>query len=129
MNTDQASENNVIINGNVSSKGRSVRENIVIADRTVMGNMHIGHKKVLVPDRRDSETFRCTLVDRAAFAEDIPVADDQFRVFPSVFQILWRCSETGELKDLSVATKGCPTLDTGMMSHNRARTDPDFRTY
>ena len=89
----------------------------VAADNAVVGNMHIGHNEVVVADNRFARS-RGTAVYRAAFADDIVVANLDSGVLAVELQILRDGGYDGTWKDLAVLT------DTGSWKDCHIRTNP-----
>ena len=72
-----------IVDPNVSAEQTIVRDDHVVADLAIVPDVRAGHEKIIVADLRRG-SFRCAAMNRAVFANDIVVADDNSRSFDPV---------------------------------------------
>ena len=78
---------NAVFQDAMAAHQRSVGENAVVADHTVMGDVGVGHEEIVVADAHDPR-LGCAAVNRHMLAEDIVVADFNPRRFVIVFEML-----------------------------------------
>ena len=73
----------------MSTKRGTVAENRMIADCTVVSNVRIRHKEVIVTDPRNTPATFSSPMDRNKFSEDVSLTNYQTTLFPMKFKILW----------------------------------------
>jgi len=97
----------------------AVRENCVVIYVAVVGDMHVGHEKIIVTDSGLASMFRGAAIYRAELAKDISVADAESRIFASISRVLRFFSNRTVLKNTVVLANA------GVGANNDVR--PDFR--
>ena len=73
----------------MSAKRGTVAENRMVADCTVVSNMRIRHKEVIVTDPRNTPATLGAPMDCDKFSEDVSLTNYQTTLFPMKFKILW----------------------------------------
>jgi hypothetical protein len=105
----------IVFHHNVSGDVCGVCKCAVVSDCRIMGNMAVGHEKIVIPD--DGGPTLGTPVDRRAFSEDVALSHREKSVFARIFFVL-RISTDGRIrKHLTPGAEGGGAAD-GCMSAN-----------
>ena len=94
MNSGESPNDRMILHCHVTGDSAIVRENNVIANYAIMGDMRIS-KKVAVRADDSLCARKCTSVDGAKFTKGIMIADFEIGRLNCVFQILGPMDEWG----------------------------------
>jgi hypothetical protein len=129
VNYGETAQDGPIPNLYVSSQGCCIGHDDVIADLTIMGDVNIGHKQIVIANACGHGILGCAAVQRGKLADDIAVTDLKASLFTTVFEILGIVADRGELEDPIIDTESCGSLDNGMWADGRAFADLDTRTY
>jgi len=78
----------VIFHRYVPGQCCAVRKYSRASDDAIVGDVRIGHEKIVVPDARDAASARRATAHCAEFAEAIAIANDDFGVLAAEFQVL-----------------------------------------
>ncbi len=110
---------------------------VLIADDTVMRNMHVGHDPVVVAQNGLSPVLHGAATDRTELANRVAITDDQVGGFVGVFLVLRVVADRSELIDVIVLADLCRPIDDDMtvdastacnfyiVTDNGIRTDDD----
>jgi hypothetical protein len=98
MRADVVGKKNVILDGYVSGEGDLVREDVVVADNTVVRNVNADHKKVSRTDA-SCQSFAVSPVKSAKLANDVVIADFEIALFAFELHILRFAPDYGVLED------------------------------
>ena len=89
--------------------------------------MHTGHDPVVIANTGNATTLNCTFVKGAKFADVIPVADDQFGIFATIFFVLRIFADGRKLVYPVVFTQGGSTGQNYVGSNPATRIDFHIR--
>ena len=109
-----AADDRAGLNVNVSRQDGGVRENAVVLDDRVVGDVGSGHDVVSVSDSGFAGACRRSLVDRDPFANDVPIPDDRQGILALVLEVLWITADDG------VGMEGVFSADGGSAQHGNA---------
>ena len=129
MNSDEAADDHIVFNHDMTSQGGAVSDDIMIAQNTVMSDMAIHHQKVAIADPGYHSTAGRPRIDGNELSNGIVVADDKLAGLPFVFQILRYGTYCRKLKyNVSLAESSPPfdhdvRFDTRTLADLYARTD------
>jgi hypothetical protein len=110
MNSRQPPKDGCRFDLNMAGEGYTVRQDHMIVDDTVVGDMRVSHEEVVVADACHAATFCRASIQSGEFPDPITIADFQISLLAGILQILWRSPDGGELEDLVVATNFSPAL-------------------
>ena len=113
-------EDHVVPDLDMPRQRREIGEHAVITDHAVVRHMRRGHEEVVVTDLRHTLVVGGAAVDGDVLAEHVAVADLQPRRLASVFFVLRRIADRGELEHAVACTEPGPTRDHGMRSDDAA---------
>jgi len=116
----------VIANHHVTTQGRAIGENRVVADDAVMRNVHISHQPVVIADSGQTLLLCRAPVDRTEFANGVVIAYFQPRCLAAILLVLWNLTDGCELVDPVVAADPRFALDHRMRPNRRARANLDI---
>jgi hypothetical protein len=85
MHQGKPAQYDLITHFDMTSKRGVVREDAVIPNNTVMGNMDIGHDQVVITNDGFIDTGSGTTVYGAAFSKGITVTDNERTIFALEF--------------------------------------------
>src|SRR5436189_6081773 len=100
----------VIFNLDVTSQGRAVGEDVVIANYAIVGDVHSHHQKVSRAKAFNS-TFATAAMQRAKLANQIVIADDEAARFAFELDILGLATDHRVLEDPVALSDACIPLD------------------
>jgi hypothetical protein len=123
MRADVVGKKNVILDGYVSGEGDLVREDVVVADNTVVRNVNADHKKVSRTDA-SCQSFAVSPVKSAKLANDVVIADFEIALFAFELHILRFAADYGMLKNPVTGANPGEPFDYGVGSDFAIR--PDF---
>ena len=109
----------------MSPQGRGIGHDDMVPENTVMGNMGIGHKKIVAADGRYPASRRGTSMNGNIFADLIVVADNKFGWFTLIVQILRRAAHRGKRADNITAADRGVSSQNGMRHYPCQRSDSD----
>ena len=89
---------------------RGIRHYDVIADPAVVGDMGLGHEKVIVTDRSKSAATRGAAVDRDEFTDLVALADFGCSGFTRVLKILRRQADRNERENARTLADRGPSV-------------------
>src|SRR5262249_54776659 len=110
------------------TEGCHVSENRVAADAAIVRDVDVRHEYVAVADFGDAPATARAAMNRHEFAEDVPAANDETRLFTAELEILRDLADRGEWKDLRVFADPRPAINVGGRSYLAVRADPHIRT-
>src|SRR2546421_6543457 len=116
-----------IIHHDVAAERRHVAENRVVADVTVVGDMHVRHEHVPIADRRHPAAAARAAMDGDELAEDIAAPDDQTRFLAFELEILRRETDRGEWKNLRAVADVGPAVDNRRGAYDAIGAETDVR--
>ena len=134
MNPGLPADDHVVSNMNVAGKADVVGNDGVVSDDAVMGDMDIGHQQIAVSDNSYSLVLYGSYRERAVFANNVIVTDNQLSFLAAVFFILRidtdRCKGINlvVLTDLGMAGKNNMALQSGSFTDFNVGTDRAERT-
>src|SRR3989344_1271599 len=123
MRHGEAAQDGVVAARDVARKTRTVGENGVVADLTVVRQMAIRHDEVVVAQARDTAARHRTAVEGAVLANDIAITDVEARGFALITQMLWCVAQRGELINAVVAPNARRSGNDNMGADPRALAD------
>ena len=85
----------MIVNMNVTAKQCAVANDDVVTHNTVVGDMYAAHQVTIASQPRESVFLERCAIDGDAFANDVAVADYNFRVVASVACVLGCSTDHG----------------------------------
>jgi hypothetical protein len=115
--TGKATQNRVIVYANMAGQGGVIGENRVVADDTIMRDMHISHDPIIVADTGNPGILNRAGVKRAKFANDIVIANVQSGWFTGIFFVLRLFAERNKLKNPIAKADARMTGDDGMRAN------------
>lgn len=124
MDSGEASDDDVVLDGDVTSEGGHVGHDDVVADLHVMGEVGVGEEMVVRPNDGGLAVRRGS-VDGAVLAEHVVIADAHLGGASAILEVLGPAADAGEGKHLVVgAEDGVPfDDDVGMEDGPRAEHD------
>ena len=114
----KSSQYRVVSHANMACQTRAIGEYGVVAHLAIVGNMGIGHDKIIVTDNRSRSALRRAPAYGAILPDNIPIPNNEAMITPIETQMLWRITDRRKLKDFIVA----PNLGVGLDDH--VRTNP-----
>jgi hypothetical protein len=105
-----------------------VREDDVIANTAIMGDMRIRKEGAFVADCRDQSAAFCAGIDRDAFADHAIVSDEKLRIFTVELQILRLVPNRRKRKNSGACTNFRFTCKGNMADQVRSIAKLDVRT-
>src|SRR5690606_22643361 len=88
VNLAEAAQDRPVIDMDMACEGRAVRQDGVIADLAVMGDMHVRHDPVVIADSGGGTVLHGTATDTAELEDGVVVADLEPGRLPSPFLVL-----------------------------------------
>lgn len=85
VNPGLPADDHVVSNMNVAGKADVVGNDGVVSDDAVMGDMDIGHQQIVVSDNSYSLVLYGSYRERAVFANNVIVTDNQLSFLAAVF--------------------------------------------
>ena len=104
----------VVLDDHVPGQRGGVAEDEVVAQDTVVGDVHVGHQQVVVPDLSERPAARGAAVDGDELADAVVVADDDLAVLATELQVLRDEPQAGEGKDAVAAADADGAFDDGV---------------
>src|SRR5690554_1453276 len=105
----------------MASKRGVINQNTVIAEHTVVANVHVCHQQIVVTDSGVTAILNGTAMNRDTLANNIVVTDHQTRWLTFVLEVRGIFLDGRKLKDLIVLT------DNGWAFYNNMRCDHSAR--
>ena len=127
MNSDEPTDRGIISNRDMAGKRGRVRNHGVMADMTVMRDVHIGHQKVMIPDGGHTSTRLCPGVQRDVFSKNIMVTDLQPRGFTFKLEILRSLTNRAEGEKMAAGPNRGSPIEHDMRVNTRLRADGHVR--
>src|SRR5262249_18425708 len=121
----EAAQDGVVADVDVARDRGGVREDRVIADLAVVGDVHVSHEPVVAADARDARVLRGAAVERAELADGIAVSDLQAGRLARVLLVLGPAAQRAVREDAVVPADSRPSLDHDVRAYRRARADLD----
>jgi hypothetical protein len=128
MDCYQPPHHGSVIDGHVPGERPVIGKDTVIPHFTVMGDMRIGHKQVVVTDYRLA-AFTGPDVKSAVFPDDIIVPDLQEAFLSFIFQVLRLASDYRSAKNLTVISDNGIPFDQAMAADLATPADTDKITH
>ena len=111
----------------VPGQQRAVGDDDVAAQLAIVSDVAASHEEVVVADGGDAFLLFGGAVDRHAFANDVVVADDDFRVAAAVGDVLRLAAEDHVRIDVIVAADRHVAHHGDVVFQSRAAADAGFR--
>jgi hypothetical protein len=103
-----------------------VGDDRMVADKTVMGDMHVVHQQHLVADAREHPAALGAAMDGGEFTDAVVVANLEPRRLAMILEILRSCADRSELKDAIAGADRRLALDYRVRADDGAGTDADL---
>ena len=91
-----------------------------------MGDMHIGHQKVLGADGGRPTALYRRAIDRDIFPKNVVIADDDLGRFALIAEMLGRAADRDKGMQFAPRTDLRPAIDCDMRNNPRSRSDRDM---
>src|SRR5207244_9810083 len=104
-------EHGIVPDLDVTGERRDIGKDRVVADLTVVRDMHVGHDPVVVADARDARVLHGAAAESATFADGVAVADLERGRLPTVFLVLGRSAERTESENSILSSYARSPLD------------------
>jgi hypothetical protein len=114
MNGSQAAQDGMVADRDVTALSRVVRENDIITDDAVMGDMGRHHKQAVIADSGHHAAAFGAGIHGDMFANTIVGTDNQFRRFIMILQILRGVAQGSEGIDYRSGTDTSSSVDGDM---------------
>ena len=128
VNAGVRADRGVIIDADMAAERGAIAEDGVTAQVTVVGDVHVRHEQVAVPDRGLATATRGATIDRDELAERVALADDEPRPLALVLQILRRQADRGHREDHRLVPDRGLTVDDDGGADHAAGADRDIGT-
>ena len=125
MHAGEPTQNRPIAHLDMPTEGRCIGENYIIAHRTVVCHMGIGHKQAARTNGGEAAILHRATMHRAAFAEHIVVPDDDFRRLVRILFVLRRETNRAKRKESIASADVRVTVDHYMRNQLAARAEND----
>ena len=123
MHAHAARKRGVVVHVHVPAEQRSVGHDDAIPEPAVMGHVAAGHQIAAIAHRGDAVFLGGGQVDRHALPDQVAVADDHFRVFPPIRDILGRPADHDAGKDVVVLADRAAAHQRDVILEPRAAAD------
>src|SRR3990172_10525893 len=90
VDREESPDDGIVFDGHMSCEGCRIRHDDVAAEFAVMGDVRVGHEKVVVTDDGHTVAAQRGPVHGRVLPDGIPVPDDDARLFVQVLGILRR---------------------------------------
>jgi hypothetical protein len=114
MYANQSSEDGVILYLDMSCQGCGISHDYMVFNDAIMGDMGIGHNKIVVSNGRYPATFLGAPVDGEIFSKDVVISNDQAGFSSPVFQILRNIANGRERENSTSFADLCGAFDYDM---------------
>src|SRR5687767_14555112 len=111
MNTRVGPDVGAIRDLDVAGKRRGVGHNYLAPDLTIVSDVRLRHKKVVVADLRQPTTARCPAMDRDKLADLISLSDLGRRFLAGVLQVLRGQAERYEWENMGLISDSRNTIN------------------
>src|SRR5687768_10200715 len=99
MDARVRADGRMIFDDDVSGERGGIRHDDVVANDAIVGHMHPGHQKVVIPNPRAPAASAGSSMDVDVFAKDVMGTDYQERFLARELQILRLCSDHAKRKE------------------------------
>lgn len=135
VDADQSADDGVIADEDMPGEARGIRHDYMAAQVAVMGDVDVGHHKIMVTDGRMPAAKLRSSVDGDILTKHIVVADNHPCRLTSIVQMLGGRSDRGEwIKltaladvgmafDIDMGHESCMPSNPNMLADNRVGTD------
>ena len=120
QHTREAADGGPIADFHVAGQRGVVGHRDLVAQHTVVCNVHVGHDPVVVTDTGHTRVLCGTQVEGAELADGVAVANHQLRGLTGIFLVLRHSAQGAELENPVVRTDGRVALDHAMCAHSGA---------
>ena len=125
MNAREPADDGVVTDGDVPGQTRRIRQDQMIAQMAIVGDMHIGHQKIRMTHGGDAPALHGRPIDRHILAQDIVVTDHDFGRLPLVLPMLRRPTHRDKGMQFAPLSDVGPAINTHMRQHSSACADPN----
>ncbi len=127
VDTREATQNDMIIDDDVTCESRIVGEYRMITDQTIMSNMNICHDPVIITKAGNASPWSCTTINGAKLPDDIIVSYFECGfVFALVFFILGIIADRTKLKNFVIFPDFCLPIYNDMRAYPATFIDFDI---
>ena len=95
----------------MTSEGHIIRNNNVIAQHTVVGNVHISHKQIIAANTGDARVLYRAAMQSTAFANDVMVAYLKPCRLAVILHVLAGFAYRAKLEDMIITPNTSRALD------------------
>jgi len=127
VDPDEPADDGAVLHRHVTGHLHRVRDDHVVADRTVVCDVHVRHQEAALAHRRLPRGRRPP-VDRAVLAQDGAIADLDPGLRPLVLEVLRVVADHGSVPDLHARAELRVALDHDVRCEHAAVTQRDPRT-
>ena len=106
MDADKSPHNHIVLNHHMPAESRPVGDYIMATENTIMRDVAIHHKKVMIPDAGYHPSPCGSGIERNELPDGVAISDDELAVLAPILEILRNGTDRGELEDHVALAQG-----------------------